>query len=274
MSQDIAGVLEGWDFDPHELNVRIIKGDDQQEKIQMRIDLGLIQMCLYGRPDGQRPFGYESVFAYYLHEAESYGDGYALSGDALEELFREGLQYYHRYLCLFHLANYELVVRDTERNISMFQFVLEHAKKRRDQWRFDQYRPYVLMMNTRAKAMLALESHEVPKAIDEIEEGCERIREFLDHYGRNEEECFELDFLQRWGEELKTSGRAVDPEMEVITRAESKAARGNTARDPDLTALRNQLAQAIEREEYERAAVIRDRIKRMEKDQKENEKPE
>jgi protein-arginine kinase activator protein McsA len=62
--------------------------------------------------------------------------------------------------------------------------------------------------------------------------------------------------------------------MEVITRAESKAARGNTARDPDLTALRNQLAQAIEREEYERAAVIRDRIKRMEKDQKENEKPE
>ena len=113
MSQDISGVLEGWDFDPHELNVRIIKGDDQQEKIQMRIDLGLIQMCLLG-PDGQRPGGFESIFAYYLHEAESYGEGYTLSSDALEELFREGLQFYHRYLCLFHLSNYELVVRDTD----------------------------------------------------------------------------------------------------------------------------------------------------------------
>ena len=267
MSQDIAGVLEGWDFDPHELNVRIIKGDDQQEKIQMRIDLGLIQMCLYGRPDGQRPHGFESVFAYYLHEARSYGEGYSLSSDALEELFREGLQFYHRYLCLFHLSNYELVVRDTERNLTMFQFVLEHTKKRRDQWRFDQYRPYVLMMNTRANAMVALENHEVIEAIHEIDTGCDRIREFLTHYGRNEDECFELDFLQRWGEELKTSGKAVDPEMDMIARSESRAVQGNTARDPDLPTLRNQLAQAIEREEYERAAVIRDRIKRMEKEQ-------
>ena len=64
------------------------------------------------------------------------------------------------------------------------------------------------------------------------------------------------------------SGKAVDPERDMIALApEARAAQGNTARDPDLTALRSQLAQAIDREEYERKpSVIRDRIKRMEKD--------
>ena len=58
MSQDIEGILDGWEYEPDGLQVRIITGDDGTEKIQMRIDLGLIQMELDGRPDGQRPDGF------------------------------------------------------------------------------------------------------------------------------------------------------------------------------------------------------------------------
>lgn len=269
MSQDISRVLNGWDFDPHELNVRMIQGDDGEEKIQMRIDLGLLQMCLSGRPDGQQPYGYNSVLEYYLNEAKEYGEGYSLASEALEELFREGLQFYHRYLCLFHLGNYELVVRDTDRNLGMFEFVLGHARKRRDQWRFDQYRPYVLMMNTRAKAMIALESQRPGHAVEEIDRGCERISGFLEQYGRAEDECFELDFLQRWGEELRQAG--ITPTDDVDSEGDlaetSSHERVKRPRDSDLTTLQIQLAQAIEREEYERAAVIRDRIKQFEQNQ-------
>lgn len=270
MSQDISKVLNGWDFDPHELNVRVIKGEDQQDKIQMRIDLGLLQMCINGRPDGQRPRGYESALDYFRQEAQEYGEGYALSSEALDELFREGLQYYHRYLCLFHLGYYELVVRDTERNIGMFEFVLKNSKKRRDQWRFDQYRPYVLMMNTRAKAMIALEAQQPAQAVCEIDNGCQRITDFLTHYGRTEDECFELDFLRRWGDELRQSGRTTDPEKDVAQRVEKpKAERPKRPRrENEITTLRTQLAQAVEREEYERAAVIRDRIKQIEQNQR------
>lgn len=262
MSQDISKVLDGWDFDPHELNVRIVKGEDQQDKIQMRIDLGLLQMAMDGRPDGTRPHGCESALEYYMREAEEYGEGYSIAPEALEELFREGLQFYHRYLCLFHLGNYELVVRDTDRNLRMFAFVVKHAKKRRDLWRFDQYRPYVLMMNTRARAMIALGQGDVTLAIEQIDRGCDRIRDFLRQYGRSQDECFELDFLQRWAEQLRISGSTEDPEKEAarqtLVRDES-APSGN----PDLGDLRSQLQQAIEREEYERAAVIRDRIKQI-----------
>jgi hypothetical protein len=271
MSQDISRVLDGWDFDPHELNVRIIQGEDQRPKIQMRIDLGLLQMAMDGRPDGQRPHDCESALDHYMQEAEEYGEGYALSAEALEELFREGLQYYHRYLCLFHLGKYDLVVRDTDRNLRMFAFVLKRARKRRDQWRFDQYRPYVVMMNTRASAMLALEKGDLAAAIAEIDRGRRRIQDFLEHYGRSEEECFELDFLTRWVEELRISGPIGDPEAEAARQPSGGDDDGRRAAvHPDLAELHVQLKQAVEREEYERAAVIRDRIKRIEQTSRES----
>jgi excinuclease UvrABC helicase subunit UvrB len=127
------------------------------------------------------------------------------------------------------------------------------------------------MMNTRARAMIALERHDVAKAVKEIGNGCEAIRGFLTQYGRAEEECFELDFLERWGEELRQSGRTADPEKEVVRKAESRTVDPPAnAREADLATLRVQLAQAIEKEEYERAAVIRDRINSMEQNQRDS----
>ena len=64
LSQDIRAILAGWAFDPNQIQVRVIAGDDGTEKIQMRIDLGLLQMEINGRPDGQRPNGSESILDY------------------------------------------------------------------------------------------------------------------------------------------------------------------------------------------------------------------
>ena len=36
---------------------RKIVGEDGKEKLQVRLDLGLLQMELNGRPDGERPHG-------------------------------------------------------------------------------------------------------------------------------------------------------------------------------------------------------------------------
>ena len=76
MSKDITSILAGWDFDPDELQVRIVAGDDGRDKIQMRIDLGLLQMELTGRPDGERPHGFESLLDYHEARAASAGDDY------------------------------------------------------------------------------------------------------------------------------------------------------------------------------------------------------
>src|SRR5579885_1790758 len=109
MSQDLRPLLAGWDFDPEGVQVRIITGEDGSEQIQMRIDLGLIQMEIHGRPDGERPQGFESLLELYQARARDAGDRFALSPQDCALLMREGIQYYHRYLAAFHLERYDLV---------------------------------------------------------------------------------------------------------------------------------------------------------------------
>lgn len=245
MSKDISSIVEGWDFDPEALQVRIIRGDDGRERLQTRIDLGLLQMELCGRPDGRKPRGYESWLD--CHEqlakmAEAEGESFKLDSTACTELMREGVQYYHRYLALFHLGRFDLVARDTERNLRLFAFVKEHCSDRRDALQFDQYRPYVTMMRSRALGMHALERGEPRAAVARIDEGIRGIRAFLAEYGQSdrEEQCAELALLLRWKEEVIRQ-RPLGP----------------------IDRLREQLELAISKEQFEDAARIRDQIKRL-----------
>jgi hypothetical protein len=245
VSKDITAILAGWEFDPDELQVRMIFGDDGRARIQMRIDLGVLQMELAGRPDGRRPHGFESLLEFYEareKNALAAGKEFALDHRACGNLMREGLQYYHRYLCAFHLQRYDLVARDTERNLRLFAFVVQHATGNRDKIQFDQYRPYVLMMRARAIALDALSRGDHAEALREIDEGISRIRIFLREYNQedNENECSEFTFLSRWRREVEQD-RPIDP----VERSQQ------------------QLKQAVSLEDYEEAARLRDQIKQL-----------
>jgi hypothetical protein len=249
VSQDITPIIAGWDFTPDEIQVRTIVGDDGRERIQMRVDLGLLQMELSGRPDGQRPHGFESLLEYQesrQQQAAQGSQGFALDHDDCNELMREGLQYYHRYLAAFHLQKYDLVARDTERNLRLFSFVVQHAARQREKIEFDQYRPYVTMMHARARAHTALASNDYRGAIAEIDEGVKRIREFLREYQRQDQEsqCAELGFLLRWRREVEQE-RPKNP----VDRMEQ------------------QLELAVSLEDYEEAARLRDEIKQLKESQ-------
>ena len=126
---------------------------------------------------------------------------------------REGVQYYHRYLAAFHLQRYDLVVRDTERNLRLFAFVVEHATRQRDKLQFDQYRPYVTMMNTRAHSAQALGPRRLlrppwPGSTPGSRRSAPSSRSMAsrDH----EAECFELGFLLRLRREVEAE-RPVGP---------------------------------------------------------------
>ena len=245
MSQDIEGILDGWEYEPDGLQVRIITGDDGTKKIQMRIDLGLIQMELDGRPDGQRPDGFPSLLDSYeakAKEALAAGTPFALSVEDCSSLMREGMQYYHRYLSAFHLERYDIVERDTDRNLRLFAFVNEHAARQRDKIEFDQYRPYVHMMRTRARASQSLQKSEHKAALKRIDEGIKAIRRFLADYQQeeSEDECAELQSLIRWRREVERE-QPIGP----------------------LEKLEQQLELSVELEDYEEAARIRDQIRRL-----------
>jgi hypothetical protein len=243
VSQDISPILVGWDFNPDELQVRMITGDDGSRKIQMRIDLGLLQMELDGRPDGQKPRGFESLLDYHedrLKASARAGMSFSLDPEVCASLMREGLQYYHRYLSAFHLQEYDIVSRDTERNLRLFRFVVEHASRQRDKMEFDKYRPYVTVMRTRAMALQRLAKDDYSGAMEEIDDGIGRIRQFLLEYHQEEREaeCGELSFLLNWRREVEQI-RPTGP----------------------LERLEEQLELAVALEDYEEAARLRDQIR-------------
>jgi UvrB/uvrC motif len=245
LSQDIQHLLDSWEFEPDELQVRFIAGDDGREKIQMRIDLGVIQLETSGRPDGERPEGYESLLEFYEAKAQQAAEGssaFSLGPEDCSKLMREGLQYYHRYLSAFHLERYEIVAKDTVRNLRLFAFVGRHASRQRDKLEFDKYRPYVQMMNTRARASMAIKEGDHQAALSLIDGGIKAIRKFLREYKQEEreQECAELRSLLNWRREVKRD-RPLEP----------------------LERLEQQLELSVVREDYEEAARLRDKIRVM-----------
>ena len=120
MTNDISGVLSRWPFDEDAgLQVRRIDGADGRQKIQIRIDLGIMQMEAEGRPDGYSPFGYRSLLAHHRAQAEEHRrrhgwyEGYELDADACADLRQEALQYYHRRIAFMALQDYEAAMDES-----------------------------------------------------------------------------------------------------------------------------------------------------------------
>jgi hypothetical protein len=266
---DIDPILRDWPYHPDEITVRVIDGVDGRRKIQLRLDLGMLQMEFDGRPDGRRIHDEESWFAFHQRRQQDHdaanpdGAPYLLEPEDCAELLREGVQYYHRYICFWHLGFYELCARDTERNLRLFAFVRGHARDERDKLRFDQWRPYVTMMHARAVATPLVELEQWDAAAGVLEAGIRGIERFLEEYDQMEQapRVGELTFLRRWKEEILSkieseSGAMMETVIATPPDSVSRAAE-----------LRAKIELAVVEERYEDAAMLRDELRRLEREQ-------
>lgn len=249
MDFDISPLLDQWEYQPGQVVVRRFKSRDGTEKLQLRVDLGLLQMNAEGRPDGKRPFGCTSLFEHYQsrlykHLAAHGGsaEGFSLNAEDCAKLQLEALQYHHRYICLLQLEDYAGVIRDAERNLAVFKFVTQHAASEELSWTLQQFQPQLLMVLTRAKGSLALQSEDYDAAIREVEEGMEKIRAFYLEGSRAElaGQCAEVQSLESWLEEIR-------------------AKRPLSAREK----LERALNDAVKSENYEKAAKVRDALRNL-----------
>ena len=249
MDFDISHLLDQWEYQPGQVVARRFKAKNGREKIQLRLDLGLLQMNAEGRPDGKRPFGHASLFDYYRARLQKYvaaheasDEGFKLRVGDCTRLQLEALQYHHRYVCLLQLEDYAAVIRDAERNLAVFDFVSKHAQCEEMAWSLQQFRPQLLMILTRARAAQALETDDYVMAVREVEQGLEKIRGFYDEHARPEaaEMNGEVQSLESWLEEIR-------------------ARRPLSARER----LERALHEAINSEDYERAAQVRDALRNL-----------
>ncbi len=248
-NNDIGEVIRDWEYEPGQISARKIKGKDGKEKIQMRVELGLIQMETEGRPDGKRPHGKESLLEYHLSRLEEYRAkhgttvGFKLNKDECEHFYREALEYYQRYLSLFSLKDYEGVIRDTERNLMAHNLAESYAVDEEYRRIFTKYVPYIIMMNAKAKALINLEKKGYDKALMETKRGIQRIDDFFKDRDQSEssEKSEEIANLRGLGEDIRRKKPLTDLDKSKL-----------------------ELEEAVEREDFEKAAKLRDVIRRLE----------
>lgn len=130
-NQNIDRILQQWPYEPDNVNVRLARGDNGREVIQMRIDMGLLQMETTGRPDGSRPGGHDTYFDYLLGEEFRDAD-FRLTEEQCQEADREFAQFYHRRICWLVLRDFRKAVADADHTLDFMDFCAQHSPD--EQW--------------------------------------------------------------------------------------------------------------------------------------------
>jgi len=256
MNLDLTKLLRDWPYEQGQINVRIIEGDDGEPKIQMRLDLGVIQMETSGRPDGLLPYGYESLLDYYEAKLDDLSAAWNddeddenpdspdpfLTSEDCRLLREEAVQYYHRYISLLVLGDYDGVIRDTSRNLRVISLCRSYAVAEEDQRIMEQFRSYITMMRARAMATAMIEDDEPKAAMLAIDDGLDQIHSIYESAGHADEfdAAGEVHLLKGMREEL------------VLKLPASQKGE-----------LRERLSQAIKDENYELAAILRDELRML-----------
>ena len=236
-SQHFDHLLVDWPFSAGQILVRQIQGEDGRELLQMRVDMGIIQMEISGRPDGVRHEGFDTYYEYLASLSFAEGEAFQLDDERCLEIDREFYQFYHRRICWLTLKRYEEAAQDAQHTLSLMDFSSAYATDPEWTLLHEQYRPFVMFHRIQAMALLELEKTDPEGGIGVIDQGLLDLAEVFEKHDASEH--YEKDaFVIK----LRDMRDSIKEHYEL---------------GPTLT---EQLAEAIAAEQYEIAAELRDRM--------------
>lgn len=239
--EDIDHLLKSWEYVPGEIQSRLVRARDGREILQVRVDLGILQLEVKGRPDGTKPKGSDSYYDHLVQEAVKAGEKFALTEEHESEIDREFLQYYQRRVCWLALRKFGRAVEDADHNLALLDFIVKHAPD--EEWvaAHEQYRPFILFHRIQAAALAELDQEGPEDAIRRLNEGLDTLKKVFDDHEADE----------------------VFDENEMVQRLVQL--RDVLKREYDVgPSLEERLEEAVRNEEYELAAKLRDEINRQE----------
>jgi hypothetical protein len=249
MRRDIDEALRQWPFDPSpgEVLVRQVLGRDGRSVLQVRVELGILQLEENGRPDGVRPHGYETYLDYLRSRAARMGDDpderWVMGEQQAAEADREFMQFYHRRVAWLTLHRYDRALLDADHTLALMDFVAAHGVSEGYIAAHERLRGLVLFHRAQAAAAQAIEMRRPELALDQLQQAREQLRE---HRGRWNG-TFDDD-------ELPDAGL-----MEQIEAQEEEVRKNFGIKKT----LRERMAEALETEDYETAARLRDELRRQ-----------
>lgn len=250
MRRDIDETLAGWPYEPEpgEMLAREVRAKDGRMVVQVRVELGLHQMEVEGRPDGVRPHGFTTYLDYLRHRAAGRGltaggksPPWTMGEEQCVEADREFVQFHHRRAAWLSLQKYDRALADAEHTLALMDFVCRHADSPDYIASHERLRGLVLFQRTRAAAALALERRNYGDAIDAVREGAAKLAAASKEWEAEDE-----------GED--GPNRAMIAQLQLL----EDEIRKNFAVEKTL---QEQLDEAVAAEDYEVAARLRDQIR-------------
>jgi len=236
-AQHFDHLLSNWPFSSGQILVRQIQGADGRELLQMRVDMGIIQMEISGRPDGVLFEESETYYDYLASLSFAEGESFQLDDERCTEIDREFYQFYHRRICWLTLKRYTEAAKDAQHTLALMDFSSAYASDPEWTLLHEQYRPFVMFHKIQALALIQLEQTNPEGAIEVIDQGLNDLREVFEKHDAAEH---------------------YDQDAFVVKLREM---RGSVNEHYELgPTLAEQLADAVSAEQYERAAELRDRM--------------
>src|SRR5262245_32909076 len=170
MRRDMDEAIQGWPYEPEpgEVIAREVQARDGRTVLQIRVELGVLQLEVNGRPDGARPHGFATYLDYLRYRAAGRGSGdgssrggastpWRMSQDHCTEADREFVQFYHRRVAWLALMRYDRALRDADHTLALMDFVVEHGINEEYIGSHERFRGLVLFHRNQAAAAMALE---------------------------------------------------------------------------------------------------------------------
>lgn len=227
--------------------------------LQVRIDCGLLQMQIQGRPDGTRPHGCRTYLEYLEGRPHP-----SIAADGPDEkqreqsrriwldLDREMTQFYHRRIGLLAVAReaqrkknvdlskryYRGVFRDANYTLRAMDFIADNCDDEETVDMHERFRPFILWHRTIASTQQRVLDKDFDEAIEQIKHGRSEIAGVYKEHG-----------LGKW---LRH-----DPAITELKALEKKIRRRHGIK----ATLKEQLQQALSVENYEKAADVRDQLR-------------
>ncbi|HTM53105.1 MAG TPA: DNA helicase UvrBC, partial [Pirellulales bacterium] len=203
---DIDRVLQEWPYQPGEISARLVRAADGREVVQMRVEMGLLQLETDGRPDGTRPSGSKTYFDYLQRIAAKSREPFELTSEQCAEADREFMQFYHRRVCWLALREFRRAANDADHTLAFMDFVRDHSPDEEWTLSHEQYRPFVLFHRTQAVSLATLEEMGPEESLVELNRGLQSFRDLFIQY--DAEEQFEDDELVQRLIELRDTLRS------------------------------------------------------------------
>jgi len=244
MEKDLKQLLQEWPYEA-DSNLRLMGGDDGRSYLQVRLPMGIEQYELDARPDGMKVRGYDSALSMVLAALDDYklanGSeyGFAISAEDFTYLQQEAVMFYSRYILLFQINDFSRVERDTEHNLKICDFLEKYCQIDDQKNMVLQFRPYILRMHAVSRALSLSQESRILDAITVLDNAIATIESLVHVPGP----AFEFEKARSVNHLQNTRKHLLKQEAEPIM------------------AMQQELSNAIEAEDYERAAMLRDRLR-------------